>query len=166
MAGKPTGEIEQLVASFFPEASGESAKQAGELLARLAEEWRREAKGKAHPESIREFQEQDLSAALGDSQDEARMDALHGFLLQRRAEQLGLRTLSLGKEILSGEATDPQAKTRGAALLKEVERLAAEGKTLGTIPPALQREIGEAMMEALYAVERKGMSQRLQRESG
>lgn len=160
-----SGDTAELLGTLFPGIATAQKAEAAKLLERLADDWKRESRGQTDPAAVRVFQEKDLAAALGTSTGSDRLETLHAFLLQRLAEQLGRRTFALGKEIASGATKDPQAKTRGAALLKEVEHLAAEVKTLKSAPPALRQELGEAMMEALYAVERKGMSMRLQRES-
>ncbi|MEO8539356.1 MAG: hypothetical protein ABI577_06405 [bacterium] len=143
---------------------GEDKATAEKLLQWLTADWDRERRGKSHPEAVEKFQREALDESLGEAKGEEFLGRLRGFVLQRKAEQLSLRTLELGKEIKSGAVKDPDARTRGKALLKQVEALAAEAKLLPAAVPALQRELGEAMMEALYAVERKGMSQRLERE--
>jgi hypothetical protein len=136
--------------------------EARPLLEWLVADWAREADPTPNPEAVLRFQREDLEARTAGREP---LDALRAHVLARRVDRLNARTFALGKEILAGDVADDDARARGEALKEEADGLAGE------LPPgaeseAARRALGEAAMEALYAVERKAMSARLARESG
>jgi len=134
------------------------------LLGEIVADWRREAAGTDDPEGVNRIQRQDLAALAGDLPP---LDALRTRAVTRRAEHLGSRTLALGRRVLSGDAGGDEAQAAGRELLAEAEALAPDLQALPDSPhaTAARRELGDAVMEALFAVEGKAMSPRLARET-
>jgi hypothetical protein len=90
---------------------------------------------------------------------------IEAVLLQRQVDAVAARTFALGREILDKAVGDDEARARGAALLAEVEALAPRVRAVTdpTLRAPLDQALQDALMEALFAVERKGMSLRLSR---
>ena len=88
-------------------------------------------------------------------------------MVERRIDRLDAQAFALGKDVLAGSIDDEDARCRGREYLDRAEALAGELDRLGAPPgdPA-RRALGDAVMDALYAVERKAMSPRLAREGG
>ena len=85
--------------------------------------------------------------------------------LTRRIGQLGSRSYELGSQIVDETIEASAARSQGESLLREVDELTADVKAIQD-PEAqrrLMRDLNEVRMEALYAVERKAMSLRLNR---
>jgi hypothetical protein len=146
----------ELEAEFGTGARGE--------LERLVDDWAREAGHSANPDAVLRFQREDLVARTAGLDGQAKLDALRAHVLARRADDLSARTFALGKAILAGH--DDDGRARGEALRAEADELAAE---LSRLPPSpeldpIRRTLGDAAMEALFAIERKAMSPRLARE--
>ena len=162
MAIDTSAVLSELTPEWLAGLSGEARDEGEALLREIVEDWAREADPTPDPEAVLAIQRQDL-AALGGSGD--RLSALRVRALTRRVEHLSTETFALGRAILDGSAgDDDEARARGRALLDRAEGLGAE---LGTAAdPRLdgaRRELSDATMEALYAVERKAMSARLSR---
>jgi len=148
----------ELEAEFGPEARAD--------LRSLVDDWAREAGHSSDPDAVLRFQREDLEARTAGLDGQAQLDALRAHLLARRADDLSARTFALGKEILAGH--DEDGRSRGEALRAEADALADE---LNRLPPSpaldpIRRTLGDAVMEALFAIERKAMSPRLAREQG
>ena len=147
-----------LEAEFGSEGRGE--------LEWLVDDWAREAGHSSNPDAVLRFQREDLEARTAGLDGQARLDALRAHVLARRADELSARTFALGKEILAGR--DEDGRARGEALREEADAIADE---LNRLPPSpaldpIRRTLGDAVMEALFAIERKAMSPRLAREQG
>jgi hypothetical protein len=157
----------ELSGTWLDGLEGPERDEADRLLDEVVADWAREADPTPDPQAVLHFQREGL-AALAQGRDAAgRLDALRTRVLTRRAEHLGAETFQLGRAILAGEATDPDARERGSELLRRAEELAAALKAVPPSPEAdaARRELSDAVMEALYAVERKAMSARLAREA-
>lgn len=162
---------EQVLAELSPEwlagLEGAELDEGRRLLAEIVDDWAREADPTPDPAAVHRFQRQDLEA-LGRGRDAAgRLDVLRTRALGRRVDRLSVGTYALGRAILNGSVRHNDARSQGEALLREAEAIAAE---LRRLPPSLEtepirRDLGEAVMEALFAVERKAMSARLAREA-
>jgi hypothetical protein len=111
------------------------------------------------------IQRQDLERALADREDADRLAVLRSRALTRRAERLSGETFALGRAVADGSATDPEAREEGRRLLAEAEELSSALGDAPELQPA-RRMLSDAVMEALYAVERKAMSPRLSRATG
>ena len=148
------------------ELEAEYGTEARDELHWLVDDWAREADPTPNPDAVLRFQRQDLEARTAGRDGDAKLDALRTHVLARRVDHLSARTFALGKEILSGDDADGRA--RGEALREEADALADE---LRRLPPSpdhepIRRALGDAVMEALFAIERKAMSARLAREQG
>jgi hypothetical protein len=148
----------ELEASYGAEARAD--------LERLVESWAREADGTPNPEAVLRFQREDLEARTAGRAGDDRLAALRTHVLARRVDELSARTFALGKAILSGEEADGRA--RGEELQREADALAGELRGLPPSPDLdpIRRTLGDAAMEALFAVDRRAMSPRLAREQG
>jgi hypothetical protein len=162
---------ERVIAELSPEwlagLEGEQLAEGRRLLAEIVDDWAREADPTPDPAAVHRFQREDLEE-LGRGRDaHGRLEALRTRALGRRVDRLSVGTFGLGKAILSGSVDEDEGRRRGEAFLRDAEALAAELKRLPGSPAvdAIQRDLGEAVMEALYAVEHKAMSPRLAREA-
>lgn len=150
--------------ALLGELEAEYGAGARDELQWLVEDWAREADRTPNPDAVLRFQREDLEARTAGRDGDAKLDALRTHVLARRVDRLSARTFALGKEILSGNDADGRA--RGEELREEADALAGE---LGRLPPSpdhepIRRALGDAVMEALFAIERKAMSPRLARE--
>lgn len=134
----------------------------------LVADWAREADPTPDPAAVLRFQREDLEARTSGRDASARLEGLRAHVLARRVDHLGARTFALGKGILAADVADGDARARGEALREEADALAGELRELPATPELapVRRELGDAVMEALFAIERKAMSPRLARESG
>jgi hypothetical protein len=92
---------------------------------------------------------------------------LRALVLGRRISRLRVRTFALGRAILDGTTAAEAARDDGRGLLREAEALSAQVRAIGdpTAAAHLMALLGDALMEALFAVEGKAMSPRLARHS-
>lgn len=162
---------ERVIAELSPEwlagLEGAELEEGRRLLAEIADDWAREADPTPDPAAVHRFQREDLEA-LGQGRDAAgRLDVLRIRAIGRRVDRLSVGTYALGRAILKGSVHDEDARGQGEALLREAEAIAAGLKRLPRSPETepIHRDLGEAVMEALYAVERKAMSARLARDA-
>ena len=93
---------------------------------------------------------------------------LSNYLLERKIYRLNAETFALGKRLLDGDVAPREAARLGKAFLTRAEDLAESLKAEAASPAteALRQRLNDAMLEALYAVERKAMSPRLARHHG
>jgi hypothetical protein len=152
--------------ALLGELEAEYGTEAHDQLQWLVDDWAREADPTPNPEAVLRFQREDLEAHTAGHDQDAKLDALRTHVLARRVDRLSARTFALGKEILSGNDADGRA--RGKELQQEADALADELSRLRPSPDhdPIRRALGDAMMEALFAIERKAMSPRLAREQG
>lgn len=172
MIGVPGIDKERVIAELSPEwlagLDGAELEEGRRLLAEIVDDWAREADSTSDPAAVHRFQREDF-AALGRGRDAAgRLEALRLRALGRRVDRLNVGTFALGKAILAGSIDHDDAKSLGETFLREAEAVAAQLKRLDRSPAveAIKRDLGEAVMEALFAVERKATSPRLAREDG
>lgn len=163
---------ERAIAELSPEwlagLEGPELEEGHRLLDEIVDDWAREADATSDPAAVHRFQREDLEA-LGEGRDAAgRLEALRLRALGRRVDRLSVGTFALGKAIMAGSIDGEEARSRGEAFLRQAEAIAAELKRLDRSPAveAIQRDLSEAVMEALFAVERKAKSARLAREEG
>ena len=130
----------------------------------LVDDWAREADPMPDPDAVLRFQREhleDAASTTGDFETGLRLT-----WLQRRVNRTNAATFDAAKRRLSGNG-DPG---RGRSLLADVESLADE---VAALPPSasdaagpLRAALGDAMLEARYALEGAGaMSPRLAREA-
>jgi len=152
--------------ALLAELESEYGAGARDELRWLVEDWAREADPTPNPDAVLRFQREDLEARTAGRDGDAKLDALRTHVLARRVDRLSARTFALGKEILSGG--EPDGRARGEALRQEADTLAGELKRLPPSPDQepIRRALNDAVMEALFAIERKAMSPRLAREQG
>jgi len=157
--------LAELAPEWLAGLDGDARDEGEALLREVVDDWAREADSTPDPDAVLAIQRADLDALAGGGD---RLGALRVRALTRRAEHLGVETFSLGRAILDGTAgDDDEARARGRALLERAEALGEELSTAAD--PRLdtaRRELSDATMEALYAVERKAMSARLSRAAG
>lgn len=172
MIGMPGIDKERVIAELSPEwlagLEGSELEEGRRLLADIVDDWAREADSTSDPAAVHRFQREDFEA-LGAGRDTAgRLEALRLRALGRRTDRLNVGTFALGKAILAGSIDDQDARSLGESFLHEAEAISAELKRLDHSPAvdAIQRDLSEAVMEALFAVERKATSARLAREEG
>jgi hypothetical protein len=131
------------------------------------DDWWREASSTPDPDAVLAIQRRELEQRAPGGGPAERLEALRRRAVERRIDHLDTAAFALGKDVLAGSVGDEEARSRGREYLDRAEALAGELDRLGT--PAgdpARRELGEAVMDALYAVERKAMSPRLAREGG
>ena len=127
----------------------------------------REASSTPDPERVLAIQREELEARAPGGAPAERLDALRRRVVERRVDRLDTAALALGREVLAGSVDDDEARSRGRQLLEQAESLAGELDRLGIAAgEPVRRELGDAVLDALFAVERKAMSPRLAREGG
>ena len=167
-AKKKPSVAEELEARFADGLEGAERAEALTLVKALEADWKREAGSGASAEAIRAEHWKDIEGKAGGKTAKARLAALRLEVLTRRLRRVSAQTFELGTSILDGKTKPAEAKADGRRLLKEAEKLSEE---IGALPESddqrrLRRDLGEVMMEALFAVEGKAMSQRLNRHAG
>jgi hypothetical protein len=141
---------------------GEDLQTGRRAVAEVLADWKREADGQDDPAAVHRFQREDLAAQLSGLDPAGRLGVLRARAVGRKVDRLNVRALALGRSVVSGE----DGEAEGRALLTAAEELAPQVAALPGSPEkaAIKRDLDEAVMDALYAVERKAMSQRLARE--
>jgi hypothetical protein len=137
------------------------------LLAELVADWAREADSDADPLGVNAIQRRELEDAVQDRPLAARVAILRALVLGRRISRLRVRTFTLGRAILDGTIAAEAARDDAGGLLREAEVLSARVRALGDPVAAarLMAMLGDALMEALFALEGKAMSPRLARHA-
>jgi hypothetical protein len=136
------------------------------LLGRLAADWLDEARaGGALANQVLSILRSDLERDTQPLAPRDRLVLLEAEVLDRELRVLGNDSFALGKQIVDGNVADDDARSRGRALLSRLEAVAPKVDAITLEPKrvALRRQVDDAMLEALYAVERKAMSPRLGR---
>ena len=110
-------------------------------------------------------QRKDLEEAGQGKTPAEHLDLLRSEVVKRRINQLSVKSYALGVALIDGKTEAAAARTEGEALLKQADALAPDLKAIHDLgaQKRLQRDLNEARMEALYAVEQKAMSLRLNR---
>ncbi len=167
-AKKNPSMAEELEARFAEELAGDELKEARRLIAALVADWKREAGSGSDAEAIHAEQRKDLETKAGNKTAKARLNALRLEVMTRRVRRVSAQTFELGTSILDGKTKGTTAKAAGRRLLKEAEDVSQDLKSFPESDDTrrLRRDLGDALMEALFAVEGKAMSQRLNRHMG
>lgn len=158
---------EELEARFVDGLEGADLAEARRLFEALASDWKREAGSGADAEAIRAAQRKDLETRAGNKSAKGRLDVLRLEVITRRVRRVSAQTFELGTSILDGKTEGATAKMEGHRLLKEAEDVSQDLKSFPESDDTrrLRRDLGDALMEALFAVEGKAMSPRLQRHA-
>jgi hypothetical protein len=145
---------------------GAELDEARRLLDAVVDDWAVEADPTPDPAAVLRFQQADLAATLS-AEPAERLAALRTRVVGRAVDRLSTRTYALGEAILAGSVGDDEAREQGSVLLHEAEALGPSVAALSASPTAdaARRDLSDAVMEALYAVERKAMSARLARST-
>lgn len=143
--------------------SASDAARGHDLARALVADWEREADGKPEAKAILEILRSDFDAAAAGRTPEGRLELLQATLIERQINRLSVESFALGKAVIDGTVELDEAKRQGETLLASIEALNPEVRSLtdADTQRRLRRDLGEAMMDALYAVERKAMSMRL-----
>jgi len=159
--------LDEVTAEWLPKVAKADREETKQLLGALVTSWLSEAiGGVAEPEAVNEIQREDLALLLTNAKTPAaRIEALRGMVLRRRVNKVSAATFKLGKQVVDGDKDDGTARAEGKGLQLQIDELAGKVNALSDsgMKRNLQREISEMAMEALYAIERKAMSLRLNR---
>jgi hypothetical protein len=158
---------EQLGQTWLEGLSGAEREEGERLLAEIVDDWVREASSTPDPSAVLAIQKRELEERAPGGGPAERLQALRRRAVERRIDHLDTAAFALGKDVLAGSADDEEARSRGREYLDRAEALSGELDRLGA--PAgdpARRALGDAVLDALYAVERKAMSPRLAREGG
>lgn len=160
--------VAELAGTWLDGLTGADRTEGRSLLKKLVADWAREADSDSDPEAVNKIQKSDLTEAGRGLGPKERLATLRLQLLGRQIKRLRVRTYALGTSILDGKTTAAAGKKKGAPLLKEAEELLARLRELPDTADSqrLHRDLTEAQMEALFAVEGKAMSLRLNRYKG
>jgi hypothetical protein len=155
--------LDELTAAVTPGMPDASAADARLLLDELVHDWYREAGSDADAPAVLDLLRRELETSIARKSAVARLDAVRAAVIDRRIRRLGVQTFELGKRIIDGGVTRDDARAQGEALMKQIETAAAavRGLTDVNARTRLGRDVQEASLEALYAIEGKAMSLRL-----
>lgn len=155
----------QLGAEWLDSLDGDRRADGQALIDELVTDWAREAATSSDPAGVLRFLRQDLEDLRAGSTDADPLAPLRFGVARRQVDRVSAQTFALGKAVLAGSVDDAEARRQGRALLDQVERLAADAQHLpDERAAALRRELGDASLEARYAMERGALSLRLERE--
>jgi hypothetical protein len=146
--------------------AGPDLERGRALLGHLAAAWLEEAHaGGALANQVLSILRSDLEREAQPLAPRDRLVLLEAEVLDRELRVLGNDSFALGKQIVDGKVADDDARSRGRALLGRVEAVAPKVDAITLEPKrvALRQQVEDAMLEALYAIERKAMSPRLSR---
>jgi hypothetical protein len=146
--------------------TGSDLDRGRDLLGRLAVDWLDEARaGGTLANQVLSILRSDLERDAQPLEPRGRLVLLEAEVLDRELRALGTESFALGKQIIDGAVDDNDARSRGRALLVRLEAIApkVDAITIEAKRVALRRQVDDALLEALYAVERKAMSPRLDR---
>jgi hypothetical protein len=143
-------------------SAGDAARMR-DLLAALVRDWQREAGTDADAPAVIAMLRKDFETALAGKSGATRLDAVNAQVVERELRRLGAQTFALGKQLIDGSVARDDGKARGQALLKELEGVGTKVRAVADVGlrDQLARDLQEASLEALYAVEGKAMSLRL-----
>ncbi|HEX7838892.1 MAG TPA: hypothetical protein VF469_15550 [Kofleriaceae bacterium] len=142
--------------------TGDAARMR-ELLDELVRDWLREAGTDDDAPAVIDLLRKDFNATVAGKPGPARLEVVRAQVLDRRIRRLGVQTFALGKQLVDGGVSRDEARSRGEALMKEIDAVASQVRALADAGARarLGRDLQEASMEALYAIEGKAMSLRL-----
>lgn len=165
----PTPSLQELQTDLAPRVlaglSGADLERGRALLARLIPHWLEEAQGAGNlAQQVLTISRNDLERGVAPLAPPDRLVFLEADLLDRELRALSNESFALGKQLVDGAAPG-DAQARGRALLAKAEALAprVDAISLEARRVPLRRQLEDALLEALYVVERKSMSPRLQR---
>jgi hypothetical protein len=152
---------EDLRRAWLPGMGASEAREAEGLIRDLVADWAREANSDADPPAVLAIQKKDLDDLAASHPD--RLDALRIAVLQRQLNRLSAKSYSLGTDLIDKRLSADAGRGQGHALLQEIDVLLPKLASIQDAEAAkrLRRDLNEARMEALYAVEGKAMSIRL-----
>ena len=155
--------VEELSREWLAGLSEADARDARPLVGALVADWAREAA--ADPVGIGATQRQELKEAGQGKSPSERLDLLRSEVTKRRVNRLSVQSYALGSQLVDGTIDPAAARAQGEPLLQAVDALTSEVKAIQDdgARRRLQRDLNEVRMEALYAVEHKAMSLRLNR---
>ena len=162
----PSVDIQVLMDELEPAAlaglSGADREAGRDHLRVIATDWAREAGSDPNPQPILAIFKGDFAAALEGKGAPERLQALATLALTTRVEGLRRESWALGTAVIDGRLDAAEARRQGEALLARVASLTPEVRALvESAARPLLRGLEDAMLEALYAVEKKAMSFRL-----
>lgn len=145
--------------------SAADAEVGKKLLRDMVTDWVREAGADREPQDVLDILKRDLEARREGKAPAQRLETLHEVVAERSINQLSAETFALGKRLVDHAIDAAEGRTRGEPLLARARALAAvtQGLHNPEVEKRLHRALTEAMMDALYAVEGKAMSLRLNR---
>ena len=157
------GLLDDVTAAAAAGMAAGDAERMRALLDELVADWYREAGTDDDAPDVVALLRGELETALAGKAPAERLDVVRAGVLDRRIRRLGVRTFELGKQIIDGGVDREQARARGQELMDAIEATAAEVRTIADAGARarLGRDLQEASMEALYAIEGKAMSHRL-----
>lgn len=160
-----TAIVSELARAWLDGLAGAEEAEGRQLLVELVGDWAREADPQPNPQAVLRFQREDLEGLRAGKGPPQRLQALRGVVLGRQVDRVSADAFALGKAVVDRKTSGDEASTEGRAVLRRIEILAAKVKGLGAHPdlPRFQRDLGEASMDALFAVEGKATSLRLGR---
>jgi hypothetical protein len=158
--------VEELHAELAPAVleglEGDERVQGDALLATLLGEWIAEAEASGIGDRVLAILRSDLDKAIAGAGPGERLAMLDAWVLERELRVVSRASLALGKQVIDGVVSDDEARERGQAVLARVQELAPRIERIAADRRApLRRQLEDAMLEALYALERKAMSSRL-----
>jgi hypothetical protein len=135
------------------------------LLRELMQDWLREAGDDKDTPVVCRILREDYVQLVEGLPPEARLHVLQGQVLDRRVRALSVRSWSLGTQAVDGTIDAARCRAQGVTLLEEADAILPSLRDLPDreLGARLERDLEEVRLEALYAIERKAMSHRLQR---
>lgn len=146
--------------------AGDDVERGRALLGRLLPYWLEEARaGGALGPQVIEILRNDLQRDAQPLSPRDRLVLIDADILDRELRALANDSFALGKQVIDATVSDDIARDRGRALLAQLELLRprVDAIALDAKRLALRQQLEDALLEALYAVERKAMSPRLNR---
>jgi hypothetical protein len=157
--------LSELSETWLSGLSPDDYESGQKLLNQLVVDWLDEAQTSSTPEVVISILKDDLAFTLDQLEPLARLQVLRLSLIRRQVDHLSAQTYQLGQAVVDVRINDSTAREEGRIYLNQAELLSAELAILnlpGQIEP-VQRELADAMLDALFAVEREAMSLRLSR---
>lgn len=156
----------ELAPQVLEGVTGDARTEGERLLTDLARDWLEEARVQAvvAHDVLRILRDDLIEATRGQGAAE-RLTVLRANLLDRRVGALSRRSFALGKQVVDGAVPDDEARREGRAILADVDVVAPLVRAIGDdrLRRPLDARLQDVMLEALYAVERRAMSLRLNR---
>jgi hypothetical protein len=153
---------DEMASGWLPGVSGEPRQRSLLTIRDLVADWAVEADPMPDPDAVVRFQRESLDEMLALTGGD-RVVALDAELLRRNANHLNAAAYRLATRTIDGEIRAEDSAREGRALLEQCEQITASADRLGSprAAEAVRQALGETMMDALYAVERKATSHRL-----